>query len=195
LLIVVTGQSGESDLFRLRFAVSTEIGGTVRWLSRFVVVTGALAMLSSIPTAASADEMYLGLRSVTCSGLTVTGSGLPPSTRVSVTLLDSVHGRQLDRRALSTSASGAFTWQARVALSGLRSVRALVSRTGATSPIAWTDHTVPTACPLAYTGAGGTLPLIVVGLVSLLVGSMMVTAFGYRGRHVGVYRGRHMAAR
>ncbi len=167
----------------------------MRWLSRFAVVTGALAMLSSIPTAASADEMHLGLRSVTCSSLTVAGSGLAPSTHLSVTLLDSVHGRQLDRRALTTSASGAFTWHARVALSGLRSVRAVVSRTGATSPIAWTDHTVPTACPLAYTGAGGTLPLIVLGLASLTVGVLMVTAFAYRGRHVGVYRGRHLATR
>jgi hypothetical protein len=165
----------------------------VRWLSRFVVVTGAFAVLCSMPAAASADEMYLGLKSVTCSGLTVSGSGLPAATSVSVTLLDSVHKRQLDRQALSTSASGAFTWHARVALSGLRSVRAVVSRTGATSPIAWTDHTVPTACPLAYTGAGATLPLIALGLLALTAGFLMLTAFAYRGRHVGVYRGRHLA--
>jgi hypothetical protein len=169
---------------------------SVRWLRRFLVVTGALAVLCSAPAAAaSADEMYLGLRSVTCSGLTVAGNGLPANTRVSVSLVDTVHKRQLDRRALSTSASGAFTWKARVSLSGLRSVRAVVSRAGATSPIAWTDHTVPTACPLVYTGAGRAAPLVGLGFVSLAVGLAMVTAFAYRGRHIGVYRGRHLAAR
>jgi hypothetical protein len=167
----------------------------MRWLSRFVVVTGALAILSSVPAAASADEMYLGLKAVTCSGLTVSGSGLPASTDVSVTLLDSVHRRQLDRQALSTSSSGAFTWRARVALSGLRSVRAVVSRTGATSPIAWTEHTVPTACPLAYTGPGSTLPLVGLALVSLTGGFLLLSAFAYKGRHVSVYRGRHLPAR
>jgi hypothetical protein len=164
------------------------------WLRRFLVVAGALAVVSAIPAAASADEMYLGLKAVTCSGLTVSGSGLPASTDVSVTLLDTVHRRQLDQQALATSPSGAFTWRARVALSGLRSVRAVVSRTGATAPIAWTDHTVPTACPLAYTGAGA-LRLVGLGLCSLTVGFVMVTAFSYRGRHLGVYRGRHAAAR
>jgi hypothetical protein len=166
----------------------------VHWLRRFLVVTGAFAMLSSVAAAASADEMYLGLRSVTCSGLTVAGNGLPANTRVSVALVDSVHRRQLDRRVLSTSASGAFAWKARVSLSGLRSVRAVVSRTGATSPIAWTDHTVPTACPLVNTGAGRARQLVGLGLVSLVVGILMVTAFAYRGRHVGVYQGRHLAA-
>ena len=165
----------------------------MRWLRRFLVVTGALAMVWLVPAAASADEMYLGLKSVTCSGLTVAANGLPASTRVSVALVDSVHKRQLDRRVLSTSASGAFTWKARVSLSGLRSVRAVVSRAGGTSPIAWTDHTVPTACPLVLTGTGGAVPLVALGFVSLAVGLLMVTAFAYRGRHVRVYRGRHVS--
>lgn len=152
-------------------------------------------MLSAVPSAALADEMYLGLRSVDCSGVTVSGSGLPASTDVTVTVLDSVHVRQLDRHAVTTSASGAFIWRARTSLSGLRSVRAVVARVGASTPIVWTDHSVPTACPLANTGAGPAVPLMGLGLSSIVTGFLLLTAFAYRGRHLGFYHGRHIAAR
>jgi hypothetical protein len=165
----------------------------MRWLRRCLLIAGALATLSAIPAAASAGEMYLGLGDVDCAGATVSGSGLPASTQVTVTMLDPANKRELDRHAVTTSASGAFTWRARVSLSGLSSVRAVVARVGASAPIAWTDHQVPTACPLAYTGAGPAIPLVGLGLSSIVAGFLMLTAFSYRGRHLGFYQGRHIA--
>src|SRR6266511_3747683 len=141
------------------------------------------------------SEMYLGIRNVDCSGVTVSGSGLPASTDVTVTLLDAASRDRLEGQALTTSASGAFLWRARVSLSGLRTVRAVVARTGASTPIAWADHQVPTACPLVNTGAGPVLPLVETGLSSIVAGVLLLTAFAYKGRHLGVYRGRHVAAR
>jgi hypothetical protein len=167
----------------------------MRWLRSCLLVAGALAGLTALASPASADEMYLGFRNVDCFGVTVSGSGLPASTAVSVTVLDTAHRRQLERQTLSTSASGAFIWRASVSLSGLRSVRAVVARAGATTPIAWTDHLVPTACPLASTGAGPVLPLVGLGLSSIVMGFLLLTAFSYRGRHLGLYQGRHVAAR
>jgi hypothetical protein len=168
----------------------------MRWLRRCLLVAGALALLPAIPSAATtADEMYLGIRNVDCSGVTVSGRGLPASTQVTVTVLDGVNRRQIDHKALTTSAGGAFVWRARMSLSGLRTVRAVVARTGASTPIAWTDHQVPTPCPLANTGGGPVVPLVGIGLSSVVVGLLLLTAFAYRGRHLGLYQGRHIAAR
>jgi hypothetical protein len=165
----------------------------MRWLRRGLLIVGALTMLSAIPVAAAADEMYLGLRDVDCTGATVSGSGLPAGTQVTVTVLNGTNKRELDRHQLTTSASGGFTWRSRTSLSGLNSVRAVVAKAaGAGAPIAWTDHQVPTACPLAYTGAGPVLPLVGLGLSSIVVGFLLLTAFSYKGRHL-LYQGRHVA--
>jgi hypothetical protein len=165
----------------------------MRMLRRCLLIVVGLAMLSAIPVAAAADEMYLGLREVDCAGATVSGSGLPAGTHVTVTLLDGTNKRELARHAVTTSASGGFTWRARVSLSGLSSVRAVVARAGASAPIAWTEHQVPTACPLAYTGGGPVMPQVGLGLSSIVVGFLMLTAFSYQGRHLGFYQGRHIA--
>jgi hypothetical protein len=164
----------------------------MRWLRRGLLIVGALAMLFAMPAAAAADEMYLGLRDVDCTGATVSGSGLPASTHVIVTVLNGTNKRELDRHQLTTSASGGFTWRSRTSLSGLNSVRAAVAKVGASAPIAWTEHQVSTACPLAYTGAGAALPLVGVGLSSIVIGFLLLTAFSYKGRHL-VYQGRHVA--
>ena len=164
----------------------------MRCLRRGLLIAGALAMLGAIPAAAAADEMYLGLRDVDCTGATVSGSGLPASTHVTVTVLNGTNRRQLDRHELTTSASGGFTWRSRTSLSGLNSVRAVVAKVGSSAPIAWTDHQVPTACPLAYTGAGPVLPLVGLGLSSIVVGFLLLTAFSYKSRHL-MYQGRHVA--
>jgi hypothetical protein len=161
-------------------------------LRRGLLVMGALAMLCAMPAAAAADEMYLGLRDVDCTGATVSGRGLPAGTHVTVTVLNGTNKRPLDRHELTISASGGFTWRSRTSLSGLNSVRAVVARAGASAPIAWTEHQVPTACPLAYTGAGPVLPLVGLGLSSIVVGFLLLTAFSYKGRHL-VYQGRHVA--
>ena len=165
----------------------------MRWLRRCLLVAGVLSLLPAMLSAASADEMHLGIRNVDCSGVTVSGNGLPANTRVTVSILDPADRHELEHRAFTTSAEGAFQWRARMSLSGLRTVRAVVARTGERTPIAWTDHKVPTACPLANTGSAPVLPMMGTGLISIALGFMLVTAFSYRGRHLGLYQGRHLA--
>lgn len=167
----------------------------MRWLRCCLLGAGALALLLTVPSAASAAELHLGVRNVDCSGVTVSGSGLPASTRVTVTVQNASNRRQLEHRTLTTSASGGFVWRARMSLSGLRTVRAVVARAGASAPIAWTDHQVPAACPLVNTGPGPALPLLGLGVASIVAGYLLVTAFSYKGRHLGIYQGRHIATR
>ncbi len=166
----------------------------MRWLTRCLAVAATLALLVALLPAASA-EMLLGLRDLDCSGVTVSGTGLPASTDVSVTLLDGVHLRELVRQSITIGASGSFTWRTRVSLGGLRSVRAVVTRPGTAAPIAWAEHVVPSACPLAHTGSGHVLPMVGLSLSSIAFGFLLLTAFAYKGRHVGLYQGRHLAVR
>jgi hypothetical protein len=166
----------------------------MHWPKRCLVVVAALAVpvLASVPSVSA--ETFLGLRNVDCSGVTVSGAGLPANAALVVTLSDPQQ-RPLERQPLTTSAGGAFIWSTRISLSGLRSVRAVVTQPGASVPIAWTEHSVPTPCPLVNTGADHAVPLAGLALSSIVLGFLLLTAFSYRGSHLGVYKGRHVAAR
>jgi hypothetical protein len=83
----------------------------------------------------------------------------------------------------------------------MRRVRAVI-RAGGTRPLAWTEQSVPSACPLATTGPNRSLPLVGVGLSSVTLGVLLLIAFSYQGRHLAPgrhlaapYRGRHLAVR
>jgi hypothetical protein len=84
----------------------------------------------------------------------------------------------------------------------MRRVRAVI-RTDGTRPLAWTEQSVPSACPLATTGPNRTLPLVGVGLSSVTLGMLLLIAFSYQGRHLATpgrhlaapYRGRHLVVR
>lgn len=159
------------------------------------MVVAALAVASGLPigSAASAQTM-LSLRNVGCGGVTVSAAGLPRSAALTITI-SGPDRRPLERQRLTTSASGTLVWSVRVSLSGLRSVRAVVSRPGVSTPIAWTEHSVPTPCPLVNTGANRAMPLAGLALISIALGFLVLTAFSYKGRHIDSYRGRHLAAR
>ena len=163
----------------------------MRWPGRCLVVI-ALPIVLLIASALASAETFIGLRNVDCNSVTVTGTGLPGSASLVVTLTDP-RRRALERQSLTTSASGSFSWHTRISLSGLRSVRAVVTRPGAVTPIAWTEHSVPAPCPLVNTGADHAVPLAGLALSALVAGLLLVTATAYRGRHV--YQGRHVAAR
>ncbi len=171
----------------------------MRRLTRcLIVAAGTIAVglaLLAAPSSAASAEMYLGIRNLDCSGVTVGGSGLPASTELSVALLDSAHPREIERRSVATSASGTFTWRADVSLTGLRSVRAVVTRPGLATQVAWTEHVVPSACPLAYTGSGRVLPLVGFSLSSVALGFLLLTAFSYRGRHLAFHRSGQLPVR
>jgi hypothetical protein len=145
---------------------------------------------------------YVGLHDLTCGGVTTEGTGLPAGTRLDVALVDPVSRRTLVRGQPTTSAAGAFEWRAKVSLSGMRRIRAVIRRPGA-APLAWAEQSLPGACPLARTGPDHTLPLAGIGLSSLTLGVLLLVAFSYHGRHLATpdrhlatpYRGRHLAAR
>jgi len=145
---------------------------------------------------------YVGLHDLTCGGVTTEGTGLPTGTRLDVALVDPVSRRTLVRGQPTTSAAGAFEWRAKVSLSGMRRIRAVIRGPGA-APLAWAEQSLPGACPLARTGPDHTLPLAGIGLSSLTLGVLLLVAFSYHGRHLATpgrhlatpYRGRHLAAR
>jgi hypothetical protein len=176
-----------------------------RW--RRAAATAGLAVLGALAAPGpAAAATYVGLRGLNCEGVTAVGTGLPASTRLDVAVVDPASRRVLARGRPTTSAAGAFEWRAQVSLSGLRRVRAVI-RAGDSRPLAWAEQSVPSACPLAATGPGGTVPLAGVGLSSVALGMLLLMlAFShqsYRGRHVATrgrhlatpYRGRHLAVR
>jgi hypothetical protein len=152
----------------------------------------AFALLAVVQPASAVT--YVGLHDLTCGGATTEGTGLPKEASLEVALVDPASDRTLTRGRVDTSASGTFEWRARVSLSGMREVRAVVRRPGQDRPLAWVEHSLARTCPLATTGPNDrTLPLVGVGLSSLALGVLVLVAFAYQGRHVTV-GGRHLAA-
>jgi hypothetical protein len=139
------------------------------------------------------DLTYVGLHDLTCDGATTEGTGMPERARLDVTLVDPASDRTLSRGRVITSASGTFEWRARVSLSGLRAVRAVVRDPGKSTPLAWVEHSLARSCPLAYTGPNRTLSLVGVGLSAFTLGVLVLLAFAYQGRHARL-GGRHLAA-
>jgi hypothetical protein len=165
----------------------------MRWSRRFLVVVTALAMAAGLPFGSAASaRTSLSLRNVGCGGVTVSAAGLPRSAVVTIAI-SGPDRRLLEHQQVTTSASGTFVWGASVSLSGLRSVRAAVSRPGVSTPIVWTEHSVPAPCPLVNTGANQAMPLAGLSLTSIALGFLLLAAFSYKGRHVRSYRGRHLA--
>ncbi|HEX9342310.1 MAG TPA: hypothetical protein VF995_01670 [Actinomycetota bacterium] len=136
----------------------------------------------------AAAQTSLGLRGVSCDRLTVSGEGLSPSTRFTLTILNPADLRALAQRTVTTSAAGTLATRVSVSLSGLRAVRAALRRPGA-API-WADQSLPAPCPLASTGGGHTAPLLAFAVAALAGGVVLVNAYAYHGRHL-VAAGRH----
>ena len=150
----------------------------MRWRQAATVAMTALALLAIARPAGAVT--YVGLHDLTCDGATTMGTGMPEGARLDVQLVDPASDRVLSRGQVTTSASGSFEWRAEASLSGLRAVRAVVRDPGRSAP-------------LASTGPNRALPLLGVGFSSLTLGVLVLTAFAYQGRHVGV-GGRHLAA-
>jgi hypothetical protein len=172
-----------------------------RW--RRAAATAGFAVLALLAAPGPATAVtYVGLRGLTCDGVTTVGTGLPADTRLDVAVVDPASQRTLARGRPTTSAAGAFQWRAQISLSGMRRVRAVI-RVGGERPLAWAEQSVPSPCPLAATGPDRTLPLVGVGFSSLTLGVLLLVAFSYQGRHAAAtgrhlaepYRGRHLAIR
>jgi hypothetical protein len=163
----------------------------MRWRRAATIGLAAFALLAVAGPAHGVT--YVGLHDLTCGGATTEGTGMPERARLDVTLVDPASDRTLARSRVTTSASGTFEWRARVSLSGMRAVRAVVRRPGQADPLAWVEHSLARACPLASTGPNRTLPLVGVGLSSFTLGVLVLVAFAYQGRHARP-EGRHLAA-
>ena len=163
----------------------------MRWRRAATIGLTALALLAVARPAGAVT--YVGLHDLTCEGATTEGTGMPARTSLQVALVDPASDRTLTRGRVTTSGSGTFEWRAKVSLSGMREVRAEVRRPGQAKPLAWVEHSLTRACPLASTGPNRTLPLVGVGLSSFTLGVLLLVAFAYQGRHLSP-GGRHLAA-
>ena len=163
----------------------------MRWRGAPTIGLTAFALLVLAQPATAVT--YVGLHDLTCGGATTEGTGMPEGMRLDVQLVDPASDKVLSRGRVTTSASGTFEWRARVSLSGMRAVRAVVHEPGQADPVAWVEHSLARACPLAYTGPNRTLSLVGVGLSSFALGVLVLIAFAYQGRHASP-EGRHLAA-
>jgi hypothetical protein len=163
----------------------------MRWRRAAKIGLTAFALLALAQPASAVT--YVGIDDLTCDGATTMGTGMPERTRLDVALVDPASDRTLSRASITTSASGTFEWRAKASLSGMRQVRAVIRRPGQTAALAWVEHSLARACPLASTGPNRTLPLIGVGVSSFTLGVLVLIAFTYQGRHVRP-AGRHLAA-
>jgi hypothetical protein len=163
----------------------------MRWRRAATIGLVTVALLALARPAAAVT--YIGLHDLTCEGATTEGTGMPSDARLDVALVDPGSDRTLTRGQVTTSASGTFEWRAKVSLSGMGEVRAVVRRPGQSRPLAWVEHSLARACPLASTGPNRTLPLVGVGLSTFALGILVLIAFAYQGRHSGP-EGRHVAA-
>jgi hypothetical protein len=163
----------------------------MRWRRAATIGLTAVALLALAQPASGVT--YVGLHDLTCGGAVTEGTGMPERTRLDVALVDPASDRTLSRGQITTSASGTFEWRAKVSLSGMRAVRAVVRDPGQAAPLAWVEHSLARSCPLAYTGPNRTLPLVGVGLSAFTLGVLVLIAFAYHGRH-SAPDGRHLAA-
>lgn len=163
------------------------------WRRAATVGLTAFALLLAAQPAGAVT--YVGLHDLTCEGATTEGTGMPERTRLDVALVDPASDRTLSRATVRTSADGDFKWRAKVSLSGMREVRAEVRRPGQSAPLAWVEHSLARACPLASTGPNRALPLVGVGVgvSSFTLGVLVLVAFAYQGRHASP-AGRHLPA-
>jgi hypothetical protein len=163
----------------------------MRWCRAATIGLTAFALLALAQPASAVT--YVGLDDLTCDGATTMGTGMPERTRLDVALVDPASDRTLSRGRITTTTAGTFEWQAKVSLSGMRAVRAVVRTPGKATPLAWVEHSLARSCPLASTGPNRTLPLVGVGLSSFTLGVLVLIAFAYQGRHTAP-GGRHLAA-
>jgi hypothetical protein len=143
----------------------------------------ALGLLWAGPAAAQPDHLHVDLSLVACGTLQATGYHLPEDAPLRVGFVNAASGRTLAERTARTDADGALALQAKVPLTGVRTVRMTVARPGAAKPFAFSELTVAGNCPLPFTGPAR-LPALT-GLATVLLGGglLLVRASGSRGRH------------
>jgi hypothetical protein len=158
----------------------------MRWL-RFAPVAGAMLLggLLAGPAAAQQgpDHLHVDLSLVSCGTVKASGAHLPASTRLDVRFVNAANGAALRQATVPTGADGSMELDATLPLTGVRTVRMTVARPGSARPFAFSELTIPGACPLPFTGPARAPTLAGTGLVLLVGGALLMSATAYRGRH------------
>jgi hypothetical protein len=146
----------------------------MRWLR----VAGAVMLLGLCwagPAAAQPDHLHVDLALVGCETVQATGFELPENAANDVTLR---------RTTVTTGADGTMTLKAKVPLTGVKTVRMTVTRSGATQAFAFSELGISGPCPLPFTGPARWPTLAGLGLGLLAAGALLVRLSGHRpGRH------------
>jgi hypothetical protein len=154
----------------------------MRWL-RVPQVAGAvllLGLLGAGPAAAQPDHLHLDLALVSCGTLQATGFELPSRAKLDLRIVNAANQATLHRTTVTTDADGAMTLRAKVELTAVRTVRMTARRPGAAKPFAFSELTIPGACPLPFTGPARWPTMAGLALCLLLAGATLVRLSGHR---------------
>jgi hypothetical protein len=156
----------------------------MRWL-RFPPVLVAVVLVGLAlagPAAAQPDHLHLDLALVGCGQVKVTGFELPKHTRLDVRFQNAAGGATLARETVTTKADGSLSLDAKLALTGVRTLRATVARPGAAKPFVFSELSISGECPLPFTGPARAPLTAGLGLSLVAVGAILVGVSLYRGR-------------
>ncbi len=158
-----------------------------RWLRLAPVAAAVLlvGLLGAGPAAAQQgpDHLHVDLSLVGCGTLQATGFKLPQSSKLELRFENAATGAVLHRSTSTTGADGTLVLKAKVPLTGVSAVRMTVTRPGAAKPFAFSELSIPGACPLPFTGPARAPGLAGLALGLLVAGGLLVGLTAYRGRH------------
>jgi hypothetical protein len=156
----------------------------MRWL-RLVPVAGSVLLLVGLaagPAAAQPDHLHVDLSLVSCGTVKATGYHLPAGTRLNLRFVDAASGATLRQATVPTGADGGLELTATLNLTKVRTIRMTVSRPGAARPFAFSEMSIPGACPLPFTGPARWPALTGIALGLLVGGALLVRASAARIR-------------
>lgn len=173
-------------------------------MPRHKLLLTALAALSLLllPTHAS-GEVLIKIDDVSCSGVTVSGSGsgLPPNESFTVKVSDADTGAREQSAEITTDAEGAFTADVNLDLQGIKNLQAEATvGEDIFSTILVLDENLLAECDsatvaageeeagenqLPFTGPGQTALFLGLGATLIVLGVALRMRFAYRGRHGG----------
>jgi hypothetical protein len=158
----------------------------MRWL-RVPPVAGAVLLLGlwwAGPAAAQPDHLHVDLALVGCGTVQATGFELPARARLDLRFENAANDVTLRRTTVTTGADGTMTLKAKLPLTGVRTVRLTVTRSGATRAFAFSELGISGPCPLPFTGPARWPTLAGLALGLLAAGALLVRLSTHHpGRH------------